>query len=259
MIGTIHKDQIRLIAALSASMVAHLWIVDRLLSGDNTHRKSLALEKPSITIALIQSPARTQQKSIQQPVRSTNRVQKKNNSLPVNRKQAAPRQWQAKKNYKQPKQSVESPKEPHKLSNQKKGKATKQPREDKPAEGNTQPVTAQNDSIAAKPMPTKYVRCLHCPKPKYPQQAVKSRLEGDLQLVVQINGNGRVAGVELKVSSGNNAIDQAAIRAAQSSRFARIKGGARVPVTYSFLIKGSRKHQDNRHKKDAKSMLINEG
>ena len=258
MIGTIHKDQIRLLAALSASLVTHLWIVDRLLSGDITHRKSLALEKPSITIALIQSHAHTQQKPIQQPDRSTNRVQNKNSNPPINTKQVAPKQWQAKRNHKQPKQSPESAKEPHKLSNQNKGKVTKQPRKDKTAEGNAQPVTAQNDSIAANPMPIKYVRCLHCPKPKYPQQAVRSRLEGDLQLVVQIKSNGRVAGVELKVSSGNNAIDQAAIRAAQRSRFARIKGGARVPVTYSFLIKGSRKHQDNRHKKDAKSMLINE-
>ena len=259
MIGTIHKDQIRILAALSASLVTHLWIVDRLLSGDITHRKSLALEKPSITISLIQSHARMQQKPIKQPIRSTSHVQKKNISRPVNIKQTAPKQWQAKRNHKLPKQSPESQKEPHKISNLNKDMDTKEPREDKPAEGNTQPATAQNDSIAANPMPMKYVKCLHCPKPKYPQQAVRSRLEGDLKLVVQIKSNGRVAGVELKVSSGNNAIDQAAIRAAQRSRFARIKGGARVPVTYSFLIKGSQKHQDNRHQKDAKSMLIDEG
>lgn len=95
----------------------------------------------------------------------------------------------------------------------------------------------------SKVKPRRVVECLSCPKPRYPKRALRRGIEGEPRVLITINSNGRVQNVQLERSSGNPEIDNAALDAGRRSRFKAIDGGARVPVSYSIVIKGSDKHQ----------------
>ena len=107
-------------------------------------------------------------------------------------------------------------------------------------------TTAMDTSKAedtSKIKPRRVVECLSCPKPRYPKRALRRGIEGEPRVLITINSNGRVQNVQLERSSGNPEIDNAALDAGRRSRFKAIDGGARVPVSYSIVIKGSDKHQ----------------
>jgi TonB family protein len=88
------------------------------------------------------------------------------------------------------------------------------------------------------------VACQQCLRPEYPQSALEAGIEGQPRVNVEINPDGTVARVTLIRSSGNAAIDQAAIQAAQRSRFQPVAGGATVPIEYDLNIAGSQRHQN---------------
>ena len=91
--------------------------------------------------------------------------------------------------------------------------------------------------------PRRIVQCLSCPKPRYPKRALRRGIEGEPRILITINSDGRVQSVQLERSSGNPEIDRAALDAGRRSRFQAIEGGAKVPVSYSVVIKGSEKHK----------------
>ena len=98
--------------------------------------------------------------------------------------------------------------------------------------------------------PRRVVQCLSCPRPRYPQNALQQGVEGEPRVLITINSSGRVQKVKLERSSGNPDIDRAALDAGRRSRFRAVTGGARVPVSYSVVIRGSQKHKQAVQKKE---------
>jgi TonB family protein len=92
------------------------------------------------------------------------------------------------------------------------------------------------------------VACLNCVRPSYPQSALAAGVEGQPKVSVEINPDGSVRSVTLTRSSGNAAIDRAAVQAARRSRFQPVAGGASVPIEYDLSIEGSRRNQAARRR-----------
>ena len=108
-----------------------------------------------------------------------------------------------------------------------------------------------------KEKPQRVVKCLSCPKPKYPKRALQQGVEGEPKVLITINDNGRVQAVELKRSSGNSEIDRAALEASRRSLFQAIPGGAKVPISYSIVLRGSRKHQRAVKERENQKIILN--
>ena len=108
-----------------------------------------------------------------------------------------------------------------------------------------------------KEKPQRVVKCLSCPKPKYPKRALQQGVEGEPKVLITINDNGRVQSVELKRSSGNAEIDRAALEASRRSLFQAIPGGAKVPISYSIVLRGSRKHQKAVKERENQKIILN--
>ena len=108
-----------------------------------------------------------------------------------------------------------------------------------------------------KEKPQRVVKCLSCPKPKYPRRALQQGVEGEPKVLITINDNGRVQAVELKRSSGNSEIDRAALEASRRSLFQAIPGGAKVPISYSIVLRGSRKHQKAVKERENQEIILN--
>ena len=104
--------------------------------------------------------------------------------------------------------------------------------------------------------PRRVVQCLSCPKPRYPKRALRKGIEGEPRILITINSEGRVQKVQLERSSGNPEIDRAALNAGRRSRFQAIAGGARVPVSYSVVIRGSEKHQQAVQRKEKEGYTL---
>lgn len=100
------------------------------------------------------------------------------------------------------------------------------------------------------------VACQTCVRPDYPQSALDAGAEGQPMVSVDINPDGTVRSVTLTRSSGNPAIDQAAIQAARNSRFQPVSGGASVPIEYDLTIEGSRRNRDARRRGDRQAVEL---
>ncbi|NJL87507.1 MAG: TonB family protein [Leptolyngbyaceae cyanobacterium SM1_1_3] len=135
------------------------------------------------------------------------------------------------------------------------------------AGGGTVPDAPAGDSqgIAAAPSSTngsgqgqgsRTVACQNCVRPSYPQSALAAGAEGQPMVSVDINPDGSVRSVTLTRSSGNTAIDQAAIQAARNSRFQPVAGGASVPIEYDLTIEGSRRNRDARRRGEREAVDV---
>jgi protein TonB len=87
-------------------------------------------------------------------------------------------------------------------------------------------------------IPARYSRC---PAPIFPAEARKSKISGTVLLLVEVDENGRPSQVTLRRSSGNEILDNAALRAVRNWRFepARSEGRpirARVEVPVRFAL-----------------------
>lgn len=100
------------------------------------------------------------------------------------------------------------------------------------------------------------VACLSCVEPSYPRSALEARVEGQPRVQVEINPDGSVRRVTLTRSSGNAAIDQAVVDAAQRSRFQPVAGGASIPMEYDLTIDGSQRNQDARRRGEQRSVEL---
>ena len=120
----------------------------------------------------------------------------------------------------------------------------------------SQPEKTKPMASTTQVKPRRVVQCLSCPKPRYPKQALRRGIEGEPRILITINSRGRVQGVQLERSSGNPDIDRAAMDAGRRSRFQAIAGGARVPVSYSVVIKGSERHQQAIQRKEKQGYTL---
>jgi TonB family protein len=100
------------------------------------------------------------------------------------------------------------------------------------------------------------VACQNCALPQYPDSALDAGVEGTPRVQVDINPDGSVRSVTLVQSSGNAAIDQAAIQAARSSSFQPVTGGASVPIEYDLTIEGSRRNREAQRRGDRRSVEV---
>ncbi len=120
----------------------------------------------------------------------------------------------------------------------------------------SQQSTTKPRASTSQVKPRRFVQCLSCPKPRYPKRALRKGIEGEPRILITINSEGRVQKVQLERSSGNPEIDRAALNAGRRSRFQAIAGGARVPVSYSVVIRGSEKHQKAVRRKEIEGYTL---
>ena len=81
------------------------------------------------------------------------------------------------------------------------------------------------------------ITCLNCVLPKYPRKALKKGLEGKPTVKVWILMNGNVEKAEIIISSGITSIDNAALEAAQKSKFFPISYKSFINIEYDLKLK----------------------
>ena len=81
------------------------------------------------------------------------------------------------------------------------------------------------------------ITCLNCISPKYPKKALKKGLEGKLTIKVLILKSGDVDKAEIITSSGIISIDNAALKAAQQSKFYPLEFDSFLNIQYDLKLK----------------------
>ena len=81
------------------------------------------------------------------------------------------------------------------------------------------------------------ITCLNCISPKYPKKALKKGLEGKLTIKVLILKSGDVDNAEIIDSSGITSIDNAALKAAQKSKFYPLEYNSYLNIQYDLKLK----------------------
>ena len=81
------------------------------------------------------------------------------------------------------------------------------------------------------------ITCLNCISPKYPKKALKKGLEGKLTIKVLILKSGDVDNAEIIASSGITSIDNAALKAAQKSKFYPLEYDSYLNIQYDLKLK----------------------
>ncbi|MEM6351891.1 MAG: TonB family protein [Cyanobacteria bacterium P01_D01_bin.14] len=99
------------------------------------------------------------------------------------------------------------------------------------------------------------VSCRRCDRPAYPQSALDADAEGNPQVEAQYDANGNVTGVRLVRSSGNAALDQAAMEAVQSYEFDTGGQGGSVPIEIDFAV-GDHQDRRNRQRQERRSVDV---
>ena len=270
----------KLLPFLIVSLVIHSIII-LLMSNRDNHASIKILQRKPIIINLASSAPQSSQKEIAQSSKITSKqesgeqtilkksIKQKNNTVkpssnPIQRidrqnQDLNPNEISAVANKENSNRSkgrssvVNSKLEINETMNQ----ATSNPSKKKTSNqqsssNNTNAVIKMN-----KEKPQRVVKCLSCPKPKYPRRALQQGVEGEPKVLITINDNGRVQSVELKRSSGNAEIDRAALEASRRSLFQAIPGGAKVPISYSIVLRGSRKHQKAVKERENQKIILN--
>ena len=267
----------KLLPFLIISIIIHSVVVFLISNRDN-HASIKILQRKPISINLASSAPQSSQKEIAQSSKITSnqesskqtipekRIQQKNNTVkpssnPIQRidrqkQNLNPNEISAVANKENSNRSkgrssvVNSKLESNETINQatSKTKISNQ----QLSNNNTNAVIKMN-----KEKPQRVVKCLSCPKPKYPKRALQQGVEGEPKVLITINDNGRVQAVELKRSSGNAEIDRAALEASRRSLFQAIPGGAKVPISYSIVLRGSRKHQRAVKERENQKIILN--
>ena len=270
----------KLLPFLIISIIIHSVIV-LLISNRDNHASIKILQRKPIIINLASSAPQSSQKEIEQSSKITSKqesgeqtipkksIQQKNNMVkpPSNPIQRIERQKQNlnpneisavanKENSNRSKgrsSVVNSKLESNETMNQAKSNPSKtETSNQQSSNNNTNAVIKMN-----KEKPQRVVKCLSCPKPKYPKRALQQGVEGEPKVLITINDNGRVQSVDLKRSSGNSEIDRAALEASRRSLFQAIPGGAKVPISYSIVLRGSRKHQKAVKERENQKIILN--
>lgn len=270
----------KLLPFLIISIIIHSVIV-LLISNRDNHASIKILQRKPIIINLASSAPQSSQKEIEQSSKITSNqesgeqtipkksIQQKNNTVkpssnPIQRidrqkQNLNPNEISAVANKENSNRSkgrssvVNSKLESNETMNQAKSNPSKtETSNQKSSNNNTNAVIKMN-----KEKPQRVVKCISCPKPKYPKRALQQGVEGEPKVLITINDNGRVQAVELKRSSGNSEIDRAALEASRRSLFQAIPGGAKVPISYSIVLRGSRKHQKAVKERENQKIILN--
>ena len=270
----------KLLPFLIISIIIHSVIV-LLISNRDNHASIKILQRKPISINLASSAPQSSQKEIEQSSKITSNqesdeqtipkksIQQKNNTVkpssnPIQRidrqkQNLNPNEISAVANKENSNRSkgrssvVNSKLESNETMNQAKSNPSKtETSNQKSSNNNTNAVIKMN-----KEKPQRVVKCISCPKPKYPKRALQQGVEGEPKVLITINDNGRVQAVELKRSSGNSEIDRAALEASRRSLFQAIPGGAKVPISYSIVLRGSRKHQKAVKERENQKIILN--
>ena len=267
----------KLLPFLIVSLVIHSIII-LLMSNRDNHASIKILQRKPIIINLASSAPQSSQKEIAQSSKITSKqesgeqtilkksIKQKNNTVkpssnPIQRidrqnQDLNPNEISAVANKENSNRSkgrssvVNSKLESNETANQATSKTKISNQQS--SNNNTNAVIKMN-----KEKPQRVVKCLSCPKPKYPKRALQQGVEGEPKVLITINDNGRVQAVELKRSSGNSEIDRAALEASRRSLFQAIPGGAKVPISYSIVLRGSRKHQKAVKERENQKIILN--
>ena len=81
------------------------------------------------------------------------------------------------------------------------------------------------------------ITCLNCVSPKYPRKALRKGLEGKPTVKVWILKSGDVEKAEIIISSGINSIDNAALEAAEKSKFYPIEFDSFMNIQYDLKLR----------------------
>ena len=270
----------KLLPFLIISIIIHSVVVFLISNRDN-HASIKILQRKPISINLASSAPQSSQKEIAQSSKITSnqesskqtipekRIQQKNNTVkpssnPIQRidrqkQDLNPNEISAVAN----KENSNISKERSSVVNSKlESNETINQATSNPSKTKTSNRQYSNKDVNAvvkvnKEKPQRVVKCLSCPKPKYPKRALQQGVEGEPKVLITINDNGRVQAVELKRSSGNAEIDRAALEASRRSLFQAIPGGAKVPISYSIVLRGSRKHQKAVKERENQKIILN--
>lgn len=145
---------------------------------------------------------------------------------------------------------VTDEREPEVRQEIKKTSEPKAPTKTKPArvaasvENTAQPGSKTENEVDARAAVSASPNYLINPPPRYPESARRAHIEGLVVLLVQVNSEGAATHVELKTSSGSNALDRAAQEAVAKWNFspARIGGiavSSQVQVPVRFELRGT--------------------
>jgi len=105
----------------------------------------------------------------------------------------------------------------------------------KPAEPVAQPALAVPKALPPVTPPSFNADYLHNPAPVYPPLARRMGQQGKVMLRVLVNADGTADKVELRMSSGANLLDNAALEAVKRWRFVPARQGSE-PVTAWVLV-----------------------
>lgn len=113
--------------------------------------------------------------------------------------------------------------------------------------GTAEPAVAATDS-PRQGRGSRTVACQDCVSPRIPLRELTGR-EVEPRVNIEINPDGTVRSVTLTRSSGNEALDRAALEAARRTKFEPVAGGASVPLQYDLPqedSRGNRRRQERR-------------
>lgn len=81
--------------------------------------------------------------------------------------------------------------------------------------------------------------CRRCGKPEYPSSAKRRGVEGTTKVRVSVDTGGNVTDVQIAQSSGNSALDEAALRAVRRWKFEQLNRARQGVVSVNFALEGS--------------------
>ncbi|MEO0534383.1 MAG: TonB family protein [Cyanobacteria bacterium P01_A01_bin.123] len=91
------------------------------------------------------------------------------------------------------------------------------------------------------------ISCRRCPPPDYPESALREGIEGDVRIRVTFDAEGHVIGARIEGSSGNVALDQAALEAVLNFEFdvqSSDNQGGSISIEIPFTIPNEPPIQD---------------
>ena len=92
--------------------------------------------------------------------------------------------------------------------------------------------------------------CRDCSKPKYPESARSKGIEGTAKVKLEVDDRGNVTDVKIAQSSGNDALDKEAVRAAKRWKLKNPKGGSQgVVAKVDFELEKSERSRRSRERR----------
>ena len=119
-------------------------------------------------------------------------------------------------------------------------------------------ITNDNGSRADREIPPRrsYIFCVDCSPPVYPIEALRQAIEGSPKLALELDPQGNVSRARLVQSSGNEALDFAALEAARKWKFGVFGQLRTIFVEIPFTIEGSRRYRESQQREERRSIFI---